>query len=67
MAKEDMKKVFPLWFNLSIAIHNDPEASKEWGWVQEMYAFTLAAYKAGVKKMSLHLKVCPASGIALTP
>lgn len=24
----------PLFFNMSIAVHNDPVASKEWGWVQ---------------------------------
>ena len=57
MAFEDMKKVFPTWFNLSIAIHTDPEAVKEWGWVQEMYAFTLACYKEGIRDIDLHLKV----------
>ena len=31
---EDMKKVAPIFFNMSIAVHNDAEASKEWGWVQ---------------------------------
>jgi hypothetical protein len=24
----------PIFFNMSIAVHNDPDASKEWGWVQ---------------------------------
>ena len=24
----------PLFFNMSIAVHNDADASKEWGWVQ---------------------------------
>lgn len=57
MAFEDMKKVVPLWFNLSIAVHNDEEAVKEWGWVQEMYAFTLACFKAGIKNIDLHLKM----------
>ena len=30
----DMQKVMPMFFNMSIAVHNDPAASKEWGWVQ---------------------------------
>lgn len=27
-------QVMPIFFNMSIAVHNDPDASKEWGWVQ---------------------------------
>lgn len=27
-------QVMPLFFNMSIAIHADPDASKAWGWVQ---------------------------------
>jgi len=57
MTLDDMKKVFPLWFNLSIAVHNDQEAVKEWGWVQEMYAFTLSMYKAGIRDIGLHLEM----------
>lgn len=57
LAFEDLQKVAPLWFNLSIAIHNDPQASKAWGWVQEMYAFTIAMYKAGIRNVGLHLKM----------
>lgn len=53
----DLQKVVPLWFNLSIAIHNDEEAAKEWGWVQEMYAFSIAAYKGGLRDIGLHLKL----------
>ena len=53
----DLEKVVPIWFNLSIAIHNDEEAVKEWGWVQEMYAFTLSMYKAGIRDIGLHLEM----------
>lgn len=56
MSWDDLTQVVPLWFNLSIAIHNDDEAAKAWGWVQEMYAFTIAAYKAGLRDIGLHLK-----------
>ena len=34
MSWDDMKRVMPIFFNISIAVHNDPVASKEWGWVQ---------------------------------
>ena len=57
MTLDDMRKVFPVWFNLSIAVHNDKEAVKEWGWVQEMYAFTLSMYKAGIRDIGLHLEM----------
>lgn len=57
MSWEDMKRVMPHFFNLSISVHNDPAASKEWGWVQEMYAFTLSCYKAGIRNIGLHLKM----------
>lgn len=57
MTWDDMKKVVPLWFNLSIAVHNDKEAVEKWGWIQEMYAFTLSMYKAGIKNIGLHLKM----------
>ena len=57
MTWDDLKRVAPLWFNLSIAIHTDAVAAKEWGWVQEMYAFTLSAYKAGLRNIGLHLKM----------
>ncbi|KAK2079342.1 hypothetical protein QBZ16_003033 [Prototheca wickerhamii] len=54
MSLDDLTRVFPVWFNLSIAIHNDEQAAKEWGWVQEMYAFTIASYNAGVRNIGLH-------------
>ena len=31
-----MEAVMPLWLNASISIFKDAEASKAWGWVQEM-------------------------------
>ncbi|KAL4519320.1 hypothetical protein Ndes2526A_g00413 [Nannochloris sp. 'desiccata'] len=57
MSYSDLQRVVPIWFNLSIAIHNDKQAAKEWGWVQEMYAFSLAAYKAGLRDIGLHIKL----------
>jgi hydroxyproline O-arabinosyltransferase len=54
---DDLIRVAPLWMNTSLAIFYDEEANKEWGWVQEMYAFTIACYSAGLKKIDLHKKL----------
>jgi hypothetical protein len=55
MAFEDMKRVMPLWMNISIAVFKDQEANKVWGWVQEMYGFTIALYNAGITHVDLFL------------
>ncbi len=57
MAWDDLVTVAPLWMNISLAIFNDAEAAKEWGWVQEMYAFTIACFNAGVPRVDLHRKL----------
>ena len=48
MSMEDMKRVVPLWYNLSLMVHEDDDAVEKWGWVQEMYAFSMAMYQAGL-------------------
>ena len=47
MTLEQMKAVMPLFFNLSIAVHNDAEAAKEWGWVQVRRAWRAAVSVSG--------------------
>lgn len=51
---KDMKNIVPIWYNVSLAVHEDDEAAKAWGWIQEMYAFTMSMYIAGVRDCSLH-------------
>ena len=53
LSVKDMKKIAPIWYNVSLAVHEDDEAVKEWGWVQEMYAFTISMYLAGIKECGL--------------
>ena len=55
LSVKDMKKIAPIWYNVSLAVHNDDEAVKEWGWVQEMYAFTISMYLAGIKECGLFI------------
>ena len=53
MTMDDLKRVVPIWYDLSLKVHEDDEAVEKWGWIQEMYAFTLAMYSAGVHPVSL--------------
>ncbi|KAG1657279.1 hypothetical protein FOA52_005473 [Chlamydomonas sp. UWO 241] len=57
MTLEDMRIVMPLWMNVSIAIFKDPEASKAWGWVQEMYGFAIGLFLGGVRHVDLYLNL----------
>lgn len=41
--KRQFASISEAWFNLSIAIKNDTEADREFGWVQEMYAYSIAS------------------------
>lgn len=34
MSVADLKRLAPVWFNMSLAVHADPDAVREWGWVQ---------------------------------
>ncbi|KXZ44208.1 hypothetical protein GPECTOR_71g569 [Gonium pectorale] len=55
MTFDDMKRVMPTWMNVSIAVFKDQEANSVWGWVQEMYGFTIAAWLNGIKHIDLFL------------
>ncbi|KAK9823561.1 hypothetical protein WJX72_003781 [[Myrmecia] bisecta] len=55
MAFDDLQRVAPGWLNVSLAIFHDEEAHKAWGWVQEMYGFTISCYNAGIAPIDLHL------------
>lgn len=53
MTMEDLQKIVPVWYELSLEVHEDDEAVEAWGWIQEMYAFTMAMFKAGVHNCGL--------------
>lgn len=52
-----LQKMAPTWMNTSMAIFNDEEANKEWGWVLEMYGFAISCYKEGIAPIDLHAKM----------
>uniref|UniRef100_A0A383W4V9 Apple domain-containing protein n=1 Tax=Tetradesmus obliquus TaxID=3088 RepID=A0A383W4V9_TETOB len=55
LSMTQMKQVIPLWQNMSVAIFKDKEANEKWGWVQEMYAFTVSLFVIGVRHVDLIL------------
>ena len=47
--KEDLRRVGPIWHDVTLKIKQDREADKAWGWVLEMYGYTIASKIAGVR------------------
>jgi hypothetical protein len=47
----------PLWMNMSVEVFKNKAAHDKWGWVQEMYAFAISLWKAGVRHVDLHLQL----------
>ena len=47
--KDDLERLAPEWASMSVALQKDKEAKDAWGWVIEMYGYTLAAYKLGIE------------------
>jgi hypothetical protein len=41
--RDQLKPVVEIWSNLSITIKQDEEADQKWGWVQEMFAWSIAS------------------------
>jgi hypothetical protein len=46
-----MRELMPLWANVSVQVFKDKSASEKWGWVQEMYAFTICLWRVGVRRV----------------
>ena len=49
LQKSQLRLLTPLWLNLSMALKRDPEADQRFGWVLEMWGYSLAAAALGVK------------------
>eukprot|EP00879_Flechtneria_rotunda_P031166 GHRR01034020.1.p1 GENE.GHRR01034020.1~~GHRR01034020.1.p1 ORF type:complete len:303 (+),score=76.00 GHRR01034020.1:478-1386(+) len=61
LSMKQMRELMPIWHNMSVEIFKDKEANQKWGWVQEMYAFTISLYVIGVRHVDLilHLMAQP--------
>eukprot|EP00210_Caulerpa_lentillifera_P009269 g8834.t1 len=44
MSVRDLRLLAPKWLQLALMIYNNEPANQSWGWVQEMYAFSIAVY-----------------------
>lgn len=48
VGRDSLKKIAPVWMNVSLAMKKDPETDKAFGWVLEMYAYAVASALNGV-------------------
>lgn len=49
ISKTSLKKVVPLWHDLAVKMKKDPEANNAFGWVVEMWAYSIASAQVGVE------------------
>lgn len=56
ISKKQMGPIVQKWVNISLAIKQDEEADKKWGWIQEMYAWSIASTQTalGAVEYSIH-------------
>ena len=58
IAKGDFKRLSQLWHDYTLRIFEDREMKKAWGWVLEMYGYTLAAHETGVHHIMYKKFMC---------
>ncbi|CAI5480400.1 unnamed protein product [Closterium sp. Yama58-4] len=49
MRYDEMMRVVPIWVNVTARIEGNAESKERFGWVREMYAFSISVALAGVK------------------
>ena len=47
--KDEFRKVTERWHNMTLQINEDTQTKKKWGWVLEMWSFSLTAFDVGVR------------------
>lgn len=61
---EDIRRVIPIWVDLTAKIEVDEDSKKVLGWVREMYSFSIATAKA---KMPIDLPEMPGAIMSQPP
>ena len=49
MHVENVKKLTPLWYQISVELKHDNAADRAFGWVLEMWGYSIACARVGVK------------------
>ena len=49
MHTSDLAKVLPLWVDMHARVEADAESVAAFGWVRDMYSYSFAAHKSGVR------------------
>ena len=62
MLVDDVRRVAPDWKDVSFALKKDPEADAEFGWMLEMWGYSIACGKAGIRHRILdEMQIEPSS------
>jgi hypothetical protein len=66
--KDELARVTPLWLNLSLALKLDPAADARFGWVLEMWGYSIAAAAVGIRHTLIRsFQLEPGGGSAALP
>lgn len=64
MHHSDLSKVLPLWMDMHARLEADEQAVKAFGWVRDMYSYSFAALKSGVRH---HTSLVPFNPLMVQP
>ena len=59
-----MKQVLPVWSDITWQMQEDPEAIEKFGWVRDMYSFSIAVAKCNI---SMIIKPVPYNKLMVQP
>ena len=52
--KPMLRRLTPPWYNISLTLKRDPSADKRFGWVLEMWGYSIATASLGIKHRVLN-------------
>jgi len=59
VSKPVLRRLAPLWLNLSLALKLDPVADRRFGWVLEMWGYSIAAASLGIRHSIKGMQIEP--------
>ena len=67
MHVSNLKKLAPLWYELSVQMKADREADGAFGWMLEMWGYSVAALRVGIKHFAWQQIQIEPQSAAFTP